>query len=122
MAKMILGFGALVLYGSLGMGAGTFDVDTEASPLGSMLPESMPAEARSQAATVPGVTGSDAGRSTIKQDMSDEEKDRRRDECATLYEHCYDWCGKSTKPGSKARSECNRDCMQKLEECMKKIR
>ncbi|MBK9262648.1 MAG: hypothetical protein IPM54_22940 [Polyangiaceae bacterium] len=50
------------------------------------------------------------------QDMSPEEKERRRQECDTMEAYCRDWCGRS-KQGQK----CYDDCWRKYVECLKKI-
>ncbi len=60
---------------------------------------------------------------TKLQDMSPEEKERRREECARVHEACFDWCIKTT-PRSQdkgRRGECIQDCSDKNTECMKKI-
>ncbi|HRI62916.1 MAG TPA: hypothetical protein PK156_01730, partial [Polyangium sp.] len=56
-----------------------------------------------------------------RQEMSDEEKERRREECNTVFEHCWDWCGKSNPKDESARWKCRDECKKKLAECMKKI-
>ena len=57
------------------------------------------------------------------QDMSPEEKERRREECATAYDACFDWCIKTTPRPQEAgrRGQCIQDCSDKNTECMKKI-
>ncbi|TKD02420.1 hypothetical protein [Polyangium fumosum] len=81
MAKLILGLGALVLYGSLGMASGVGDVRL-ASPDSSLT--SRGADPREpelhEGAAVP--TGG----------ISEEERERRVQECETLFEACRDWC------------------------------
>jgi len=57
----------------------------------------------------------------LRQDMSDEEKERRREVCNTEFEFCWDWCGKSNPKDASARGKCREDCKKKLAECMKKI-
>lgn len=49
-------------------------------------------------------------------DMSDEEKERRREVCDREKEYCDDWCGK-TKSGR----ACYNECMKKYTECLKAI-
>lgn len=49
-------------------------------------------------------------------DMSDEEKERRREVCDREKEYCDDWCGK-TKGGS----ACWQECMKKYIACLKAI-
>ena len=61
------------------------------------------------------------GGSFQRQEMSDEEKDRRRDECATMFDYCHDWCMKTNKKSQEQRRCIEEDCVPKLEECMKKI-
>jgi|GEM_PF-6932491 len=55
------------------------------------------------------------------QEMSPEEKDRRRDECARMFDYCHDWCMKTNKNRRDQRRCVEQDCVPKLEECMKKI-
>lgn len=55
------------------------------------------------------------------QDMSPEEKERRREECNTVFEACWDWCGKSNPKDEVARWKCRDECKKKLAACMKKI-
>jgi hypothetical protein len=54
-------------------------------------------------------------------EMSDEEKERRREECNTVYEACDDWCKKSNPKDETARWKCRDNCKKKLADCMKKI-
>ena len=54
-------------------------------------------------------------------EMSDEEKERRREECNTAYEACYDWCAKSNPKNLGARGKCQDECSKKNTECLKKI-
>jgi hypothetical protein len=56
-----------------------------------------------------------------RQEMSDEEKERRREECNTAYEACDDWCKSSNPKNETARWKCRDECKKKLAECMKKI-
>lgn len=53
-------------------------------------------------------------------EMSEEEKERRRDECVTVYEHCYDWCSVSRRT-KKEQEKCYRDCSDALADCRARI-
>lgn len=53
-------------------------------------------------------------------EMSDEEKERRRDACVTMFDDCEDRCYKSKKRGSDFRI-CREKCVNSLANCMKKI-
>ena len=54
-------------------------------------------------------------------EMSDEEKERRREECATAYLACVAWCKSSNPRSESARGRCDEECSKKNTECMKKI-
>ncbi|MBK9263237.1 MAG: hypothetical protein IPM54_25975 [Polyangiaceae bacterium] len=56
-----------------------------------------------------------------RQGMSDEERERRQEECARMYEYCHDWCVKTNKKAREQRRCIEDDCVRKLAECMKKI-
>src|SRR5688572_25112827 len=56
-----------------------------------------------------------------RQEMSEEEKERRREECARMYEYCYDAYTKRHPKDPPARGRCQQDCSDKNTECMKKI-
>lgn len=118
MRKLILGFCALCLFGSLGIAPAAGDIRTESSRAALTLPSAGTTDIAQEAALAG--AGSSA-RPSLTQDMSDEEKERRREECNTAFEYCYDWCGRSTKFGTKARGECNDDCKRKLVDCMKRV-
>ncbi|MRG96304.1 hypothetical protein [Polyangium spumosum] len=120
--KLSAGLGALVLYGSLGVASGVGDMQQEPPPMSLTAATAAPTEAKLEGnAAVQTAAGSTGRRPVVPQEMSDEEKERRREECARLYEHCYDWCGKAHKRGSEALWRCNRECSDKNAECMKKI-
>ena len=51
-----------------------------------------------------------------RQDMSDEEKERRRQVCDNEEAYCRDWCGRS-----KQGQECYKKCWDDYVECLKKI-
>jgi len=105
MAKLILGLGALVLYGSLGVASGVGDVRPE-SPASSLT--SMGADPRE-----PELSGDAVIRTG---GISEEERERRVQECETLFEACRDWCTRG-----KLGRQCYAECSQKLGDCMKKI-
>ena len=96
MHKRLLGLGAFCLFATFGMLSGVAQV------------------APSETIGLP----SDV---VQRQDMSDEEKERRREECNTVFEACWDWCGKSNPKDESARWKCREDCKKKLADCMKKI-
>ncbi|MDI1433225.1 hypothetical protein [Polyangium sorediatum] len=105
MAKLILGLGALVLYGSFGMASGVADVRPEspASSLTSTEADPREPEIREGAAVRTG-------------GISEEERERRVQECETLFEACRDWCTRG-----KLGRQCYAECSAKLGDCMKKI-
>lgn len=55
------------------------------------------------------------------QDMSDEEKERRRQVCDKLYDACCEWCDRSKKKDPKAWSKCRGDCFETYQNCLKEI-
>jgi hypothetical protein len=56
-----------------------------------------------------------------RQEMSDEEKERRREECATAYLACVDWCKSSNPRQSGGSRQVRPRVFDKNTECMKKI-
>ena len=56
-------------------------------------------------------------------EMSQAEKERRREACANEYTACYDQCNRfyANKRGWKKLGPCEADCSTKNTECMKKI-
>lgn len=81
MRKKLAGFCSFLLFGTWGMFSGVaqeqFHESTLANP-------------------------SEAFQILQRQEMSDEEKDRRRDVCARMFDYCHDWCMKTNKnPASK---------------------
>jgi hypothetical protein len=56
-----------------------------------------------------------------RQEMSDEEKERRHEECARMYQYCHDWCVKTNRKSDDQRQCIQYDCVPKLAECNKKI-
>ena len=122
MAKLIVSLGAL-LYGSLGMASGVSDIRQEPPRLSLTLAADVPTEAGPQGAvTVQALASSTGRRPVVPQEMSEEEKDRRRDVCARQHDYCYDWCGRSTKFRTAERERCNKGCVDQLVDCMKQIR
>jgi hypothetical protein len=60
------------------------------------------------------------GQTVERLEMSEEEKQRRRDECVTVYEHCYDWCSVSRRT-KKDQEKCYRGCSEDLADCRARI-
>lgn len=58
-----------------------------------------------------------------RQDMSPEEKERRREECVRMYDYCMEACDKRyPRPNqSPERGRCHQECSDKNTECLKKI-
>ena len=54
-------------------------------------------------------------------EMSDEEKERRREVCNREFEYCYDWCSKTNKTAKQQRFCYEEKCVPKLADCMKQI-
>jgi hypothetical protein len=116
MTKLIAALGALFLFGSVGTTPAGGDV--------CQVPLSAPAPLRGEAHAIAaleevavayaksGSTG--AGRVG---EMSDEEKERRRQVCERENQFCCDRC-RDYKKGS----DCYAECSRKLGECMKPIR
>jgi len=120
--KLIAGLGGLFLYGSFGVASGVGDIPQEPPPMSLTATGDAPTGAVPEGgAAVQAAAGSTGRRPVVFQEMSDEEKERRREECARLYEHCYDWCGKAHERGTAALRHCNQECSDKNTECMKKI-
>src|SRR5262245_54279527 len=112
MTKLIASLGALLLFGSLG-------ATSVGGPLSASAPLDREAYAGAdleQAVVVQAKSGSTAP-VPREGEMSDEEKERRREECNTAYEACRDWCTRK-----KGGSPCYKECMDKMAACMKKIR
>jgi hypothetical protein len=116
MAKVILGLGALFLYGSLGMASGVGEIRTEETRPSLTLAGTGAREVESEGgATVETAAGS-TGQPIVGQRISEEERERRVQECERLYEACYDWCSRS-----KGGPKCYTECSKKNTECMGKI-
>jgi hypothetical protein len=101
MEKSLLGIAALLLSCSLGIAAS--------------------AEPTQQETQRPALTFADSSTredtaTPLGEGISEEERERRVQECETLYEHCYDWCSRS-----KGGPACYNDCSKKNTECMGKI-
>lgn len=56
-----------------------------------------------------------------EQEMSPEEKARRKEECWASYKSCTDWCDKRHPKNAVRRGHCRDDCMSRLLECLDKI-
>ncbi|MBK9266577.1 MAG: hypothetical protein IPM54_43165 [Polyangiaceae bacterium] len=96
MHRKLLGVGAFLLFATFGMLSGV-------------------------ARVAPSKTIALQGDGLQRQEMSEEEKERRREECARMYEYCYDACTKRHPKEPPARGRCQDDCSKKNTECMKKI-
>ncbi|MRG94091.1 hypothetical protein [Polyangium spumosum] len=112
MAKLLLGLGALFLYGSLGVASGIGDVRPEAQrpTLTSAANDTTNLGSREGTASPIPMGG-----------ISEDERERRVRECETLHDHCYDWCTRSNLKDRKKLRLCYEDCADKLQDCMKKI-
>lgn len=105
MAKLVLGLGALFLYGSLGVASG----------VGNIRPES-PGSSLTSTGTDPKKTVDRGDTAVPTGGISEEERERRVQECETLFEACRDWCTRG-----KLGRKCYAECSTKLADCMKKI-
>jgi hypothetical protein len=120
MAKIVASLAAVFFYwigGTTSVGG-----DIGQGPLD--VREALGVEAPIRAEGVEGASpeaSSDATRAAPLQEMSPEEKDRRRDKCARLYDACHDWCMRSNRGAKKQRSCLEEKCIPDLAECMKKI-
>ncbi|UQA56730.1 hypothetical protein [Polyangium aurulentum] len=109
MAKLVLGLAALFLCGSMGMDSGAEN-------------PSLPVDGASARQVVPELgevvetSAGSAGRPIVGGRISEEERERRVQECERLYEACYDWCSRS-----KGGPKCYTECSKKNTECMEKI-
>ncbi len=54
-------------------------------------------------------------------EMSDEERERRKQVCDREYEFCYDWCSRSNRKSDDQR-KCYVKCSEKNTECLDKLR
>lgn len=102
MQRKLLGCCAFLLFGSFGMLSGVAQVDHDER-------------------ITPSETIALQGDGLQRLEMSEEEKERRREECAREYEFCFDWCGRSNPRDAAARAKCRQDCSDKNTACMKKI-
>lgn len=57
----------------------------------------------------------------IRLEMSEEERERRKQVCEREYEFCYDWCSRSRRDRNEQR-KCYEDCSRKITECLDKLR
>ena len=97
MRRKLLGFCAFLVYGTFGMLSGV-------------------AQANHNERVAPSETITLQGDGLQRQEMSDEEKQRRREECDRMHDYCYEWCDK-TNGGSPCKTECDR----KYEACLKAV-
>lgn len=105
MATWILKLGALALYGSFVAVSGVGDFSKDAPTKADF----------AEHASIQTTTGS-GQRPVTPGEMSDDERERRRKECETLYDACCDWCGRS-----KQGRLCYDECMKKQADCWSKI-
>jgi len=111
--KMVLGLGALFLYASLGISSGL-----ASTPGLTPKPDAVRMSHESGRPTI-GAAGK-VRPPAAPSEMSEEEKQRRKDVCVTEHDFCYDWCTKS-KRKSRDQALCYEDCARKLADCMAKI-
>ncbi len=104
MQRKILGFGAFLLFATFGMLSGVAQAHHDES------------NALSETITLQ----SDG---LQRQEMSPEEKERRREECVRMYDYCMEACDKRYPRPNQAseRGRCHQECSDKNTECMKKI-
>jgi len=102
MSRKLLGVCGFLLFGTFGMLSGV-------------------AQAHHDEQGAPTETITLQGDGLQRQEMSDEERERRQEECNTVFEACWDWCGKSNPDNQGLRGQCREECKRKLTECMKKI-
>jgi hypothetical protein len=95
MKRRLLGICGVLLFGSFGMLSGVASAHDEAQ----------------------------ASDGVQRLEMSDEEKERRREECVRMYDFCMEACDKRyPKPNQGAeRGRCHQECSDKNTECLKKI-
>jgi len=102
MHRTLLGVCGFLLFGTFGMLSGVAQVhhDEQGAPTETIILQ---------------------GDGLQRQEMSDEEKERRREECATAYLACVAWCKSSNPRDQGARGRCDQECSDKNTACMKKI-
>jgi len=116
MTKLIAILGALLLVGSLG--ARPVEGDVRREPLSA--PGALGGEAHARADLEEVAATQAKSGSTVSVpigQMSEEEKERRRQVCDREFEACRDWCTRS-----KGGRSCYEKCSIKLGDCMKPIR
>jgi hypothetical protein len=89
-------------------------------PLGAAEPVGVDAPTR---ADIEDVATSDSTQPVPMGEMSQKEKERRREVCANEYDACYDQCNRfyANKKGWSKLGPCIGECKEKMAECMKKI-
>lgn len=113
MAKVIVSVSALFIYGSISAASvwrapfGAFDARDDEVPAVVEVEEIATSDA-----TTPVPTG----------EMSEQEKNRRRDVCARIHDQCYDRCTSFYSKKRNRLTSCYRRCANDLAECMKEIR
>ncbi|HZH98010.1 MAG TPA: hypothetical protein VEX38_03490 [Fimbriimonadaceae bacterium] len=119
MAKLIAGLGALLLFGSFGVASAGGDVRAEtldaSEPLGG---KAGVRAGRAEAAVA--LATSNSTKPIQVGEMSDEEKERRRDVCVRQFHACESRCWSSKKKGSEF-TICREACVRTLSSCMKAI-
>ena len=121
MAKLIASLGAFFLYGSLG--AASISGNISQGPFAT--PERLEAGARAQVDTNDLPTPeaeSNSSTSVLMGEMSDEEKERRRQVCDKMNDDCYDRCDRYFPRKPTERGQCKDDCKKSYEYCLKQIR
>jgi len=123
-AKLIVGLGALSLCGFLSAssvgGEGRVEPATSSDQTSA---RAMEAGDLQTGATELMTSGSTERRPAAPGEMSQEEKERRKQVCENEYEACYDQCTRfyANKRGWSKLQPCQRECGTKLGDCMGKI-
>jgi hypothetical protein len=99
MNKTLSSFAALILFGSFAATSGAFASTHDGA----------------------GFAENINGQTIERLEMSDEERERRKEVCDREYEFCYDWCSRSRRDRNEQR-KCYEDCSDKNVECLDKLR
>jgi len=118
MIKTMMGLGAAFLYGSLGAAMGIAEPQVNA-PLTALTTIDLNGNT-----AIEGIQAASAGsdrRPLAPGEMSEKEKERRREMCVREYRFCYHWCTESEETFG-AEQRCFNKCSKKNTECIKKIK
>lgn len=118
MAKLIASLGALLLFSSFGVTSVGGSLRND--PLSATEPLDGEAHTGADVGMVAELTDFDPTVPVVMGEMSDEEKERRRDACVRMFEACEDRCASSKKRGANFRI-CRERCVNSLANCMKKV-